>query len=156
MEEEGQQQLLVSFSEGEESTKMSPKIVVYASVTSMAIAGPLLAMMGFTLSATVILFLISSPLLLLFSPLLFFVGLLFAAALAGFAVSAALGVAGMFAFRWVYKSGRGNGGGFVGRMVEKVSEDGEKVKEEGKDWAGYLQDNARAVGSVANGEETRG
>ncbi|KAK6947147.1 Oleosin [Dillenia turbinata] len=145
-----QQQLPASFSEGEGLTKMSPKTVVYASVTSIAIAGPLLAMMGFTLSATVILLLISSPLLLLFGPLLFFVGLLFAAALAGFAVSAALCLAGMFAFRWVYKSfGSGDGGGLVGGMVEKV-------KEEGKDWAGFLRNKARAIGSVADGEESRG
>jgi hypothetical protein len=45
--------------------------VLCASLTGMAIGGPLLGMTGFSFLAAVTLLLVSSPLLLLFSPLLF-------------------------------------------------------------------------------------
>ncbi|XP_022717867.1 LOW QUALITY PROTEIN: oleosin 16 kDa, partial [Durio zibethinus] len=81
---------------------------------------------------------ISSPLLLVFSPLLLLVGLVFAGVLAGFADAAAMALAGVSTLAWMYREVRGSLG--VGSSVtERLAELGERVKEQGKDWTGYLQ-----------------
>ncbi|XWS51674.1 hypothetical protein CRYUN_Cryun11dG0003600 [Craigia yunnanensis] len=112
--------------------------MVCASLAGMAVTAALLGMMGFSFLATLILLVIISPLLLMFSPLLLCVGLVFAGVLAGFAVAAAMALAGVSSLAWIYREIRGSlGAGYS--VTERLAELGERVKEQGKDWAEYLQ-----------------
>ncbi|KAL2455724.1 Oleosin 5 [Forsythia ovata] len=114
----------------------SGKTVLFASLAGVAIGGPLLGMMGFSFLATLTLLLITSPLLILFSPLIFSAACVVGFAFLGFAVAAAMAIAGMSTVTWVYRSltGRravGYHEGAAGKLVEAGGA--------GKDWTGYLQ-----------------
>ncbi|XVE80627.1 hypothetical protein DITRI_Ditri14bG0154400 [Diplodiscus trichospermus] len=91
-----------------ETQSVSGRSMVWASLVSMALTVPLLGMMGFSLLSTLILLVISSPLLLIFSPLLLSVGLLFAGVLAGFAIAAAMALAGVSTLAWTYREIKGS------------------------------------------------
>ena len=107
---------------------VSGKTVLYASLAGVAVAGPLLGMMGFTFLATLTLLLITSPLLIIFSPLLLFAAFVVGVAVVGIAAAVTMAAAGVSAFAWSFRSFREGG----------WTESGEKVKEKGKEWAGYL------------------
>ncbi|KAM1055436.1 hypothetical protein ACFX13_029661 [Malus domestica] len=122
--------------------------VLLAAFTGLAIGGPLVGLMGFSFLASVTLLVLSSPLLLIFIPLLFFAGFVFVGALAGFAVAAALAFAGMTTLGWIFQElagirllgfGGGNGGGMV-----------ERLKDKGKDWADFLQHGTEQDGRISS------
>lgn len=114
----------------------SGKTVLYASLAGVAIGGPLLGMMGFSFLATMTLLLVTSPLLILFSPLIFGAACVVGFALLGFAMAGAMAIAGISIVSWVFRShtGRravGYQGGSASKLLEAVGA--------GKEWGGYLQ-----------------
>ncbi|KAK9941112.1 hypothetical protein M0R45_017739 [Rubus argutus] len=132
-EQHGQGQVLVP---GRQRQQASGTVVLVASVTGLAVGGSLVGLMGLSFLASLTLLLVSSPLLLLFSPLLLFAGIVFVGVLTGFAAAATIALTGISTLGWIYEEfggqrllGFGGGsGGMAGR-----------VKEQSKDWAGYLQ-----------------
>lgn len=128
--------------EGPQQEHVSGRSVLCASVAGMAIGGPLLGMSGFSFIASVALLLITSPLLLLFSPLLFCAALLLVGALAGFSAAAAIAMAGVSTLGWVFRELRAGRGDHVGSTFgERLAESGERLKKLGEGWAAHLQHN---------------
>lgn len=109
---------------------------LWASLASVALGGPLLGMMGFTLMASLTLLLVASPLLLFFSPLLFSAGFLLAASTVSFAAAAAMALAGASAFAWLISAVRGGGAG--GAAALALTESGRQVKTQLGDFGGHL------------------
>ncbi|XWS27677.1 hypothetical protein CRYUN_Cryun25bG0001900 [Craigia yunnanensis] len=89
-----------------ENHNVSGRSMVCALLAGMAVTAPLPGMMGFSFLATVTLLVISSPLLLIFSPFLLCVGLVFAGVLTGFTVATAMALASTLA--WMYREIRGS------------------------------------------------
>ncbi|KAK9077630.1 hypothetical protein SSX86_005967 [Deinandra increscens subsp. villosa] len=134
------------------------KTMVIATVVGITIGLPLLALTGFIFLSTMALFLVASPLLILFSPLLLGAGFVIVAALAAFGAAGLLAVAGLSALGWVLrsvKSGQLQEG--VGSVAGKLMEAGENVKENvkstGKDWANQMKlrdEKTPEYGATAN------
>ncbi|ONK69313.1 uncharacterized protein A4U43_C05F21540 [Asparagus officinalis] len=106
--------------------------VLYATVASVIVGGPLLGMMGFVLLATTTLLLIAAPLMLLFSPIIVPAAFLLAASMVSFGVAVIMGFAGLSTLTWAFRSvGILPGGiGWVSR---------EKVEGGGMDFGEYLK-----------------
>ncbi|VVB16174.1 unnamed protein product [Arabis nemorensis] len=100
-------------------TKMTGSSVVAATVLAVTVVGPLLGLMSFSLVATMTLFLIASPLMLIFAPVLTVTVAILAAAMVGFGVAAAMWTVGIAA---AVCCGReiGIGKGVAKRIVESV------------------------------------
>ena len=107
--------------------------VVCASLAGIAIGGPLLSTMGLSFIASMAILLVSTPLLLLFSPIIFFAGLVLVGAVAGFSMAALMAMSGLSTLEWVFHQVKGRRDVGFG--------EGSTVRERGKDWAGYLQEN---------------
>ena len=107
--------------------------VVCASLAGIAIGGPLLSTMGLSFIASMAILLVSTPLLLLFSPIIFFAGLVLVGAVAGFSMAALMAMSGLSTLEWVFHQVKGRRDVGFG--------EGSTVREKGKDWAGYLQEN---------------
>lgn len=106
---------------------VSGKSMVWASLAGVAIGGPLLGMMGFSFLATVTLVVTSSPVLLIFSPLLLGTVFVFAGALTGFTAAMGMAVAGFLSLSWIYRQVRGYLGlGLSLRGYERVKEQGQQ------------------------------
>ena len=99
--------------------------VVMASATSVALGGPLLGMMGFTIMASLALLLFSSPFLLLFSPLLLFALFVICTATLGFAAAAAMAVTAAAIFAWLITAARR---GSAAAVSTGLTESGRQVK----------------------------
>lgn len=103
-----------------------------ASLTGVAIGGPLFGMIGFSFLATATLLLISSPALLIFSPLLLSAVFVLAGVLTGFTAAIAMGIAGVFPLAWIYREVRMHKRlGFRGNNYERA-------KEQIQGFTGYL------------------
>ena len=76
--------------------------MVCASLAGVAIEGPLLGTMGLSFITSVAILLVSTPLLLLFSPIIFFAGLVLGGAVAGFSVAALMAMSGLSTLEWVF------------------------------------------------------
>ncbi|KAL9441907.1 hypothetical protein AB3S75_020414 [Citrus x aurantiifolia] len=112
---------------------VSGKSMLCASLAGAAIGGPLFGMMGFSFLATVTLLLISSPVLLIFSPLLVSAVFVLVRALTGFTAAIAMGIAGVFTLAWICREVRMHIRlGFRGYNYVRV-------KEQTQDFTGYLQ-----------------
>ncbi|CAH8320555.1 unnamed protein product [Eruca vesicaria subsp. sativa] len=113
---EGRRRREIARTDGEKTTGPS---VVFATVASLAVAGPLLGLMSFSLVATVTLFIIVSPLILIFSPVLIATVAILVAAMAGVVVAAVMWLVGIAA---LVCCGREIGvrTGVAERMVESV------------------------------------
>ncbi|KAJ7963493.1 Oleosin [Quillaja saponaria] len=127
---------------GDETGRCSGMTVLCASLAGIAIGGPLLGMIGFSLLASATLLLVSSPLLLLFSPLLLGAASVLVGAMAGFAMAVALGLAGVSTFGWIVREVRGTrfGGG-----LERLGDESVQILK-GKteqDWADYSTQGIR-------------
>ncbi|XP_059664614.1 oleosin Ara h 10.0101-like [Cornus florida] len=122
---------------GETQRQVSGTTVLYSSLAGVAVGGPLLVMMGFSFLATVTLLLVTSPLLISFSPLLFFAAFVLVSIMAGFATTAATALVGISSFVWIFRSFRGIRA-CLGFDEDKL-ESGEMVVEQGEDFAGYLE-----------------
>ncbi|KAM3302663.1 oleosin S1-2 [Capsicum chacoense] len=95
--------------EDRESMEVNPqqvdkKTVIFATVAGIAIGGPILGLMGFSLLSSLTLLVVTSPLLLLFSPLLLGAASVLAVTLAGFGMAVIMGALGLSSFVLVYRS----------------------------------------------------
>ncbi|KAM3396441.1 oleosin S1-2 [Capsicum galapagoense] len=95
--------------EDRESMEVNPqqvdkKTVIFATVAGIAIGGPILGLMGFSLLSSLTLLVVTSPLLLLFSPLLLGAASVLAVTLAGFVMAGIMGALGLSSFVLVYRS----------------------------------------------------
>ncbi|CAK7323841.1 unnamed protein product [Dovyalis caffra] len=124
--------------------QVSGRSWLYASVAGLATGGLLLCMSGFSFLASLTLLLITAPLLLIFSPLIFGAALVLAGATASFGVATMAGLAGIVMIVWMVRS------------VFRGREDGigEKVQENGQEWAGYLQQKVQENVPIENSVET--
>ena len=107
--------------------------MVCASLAGVAIEGPLLGTMGLSFIASVAILLVSTPLLLLFSPIIFFAGLVLGGAVAGFSVVALMAMSGLSTLEWGFHQVKGR--------RDVGFREGSTVREREKDWAGYLQED---------------
>ncbi|XP_021896506.1 oleosin 21.2 kDa [Carica papaya] len=94
-------QIIISY--GGPSHHISRTTLVGATVAGVSVAGPLVVIVGFSLLATGILFLITLPLLVIFGPLLFGAALVIAGALAGFGAAATMAVVGLSLLSWSFR-----------------------------------------------------
>ncbi|KAL8462074.1 hypothetical protein ACS0TY_032423 [Phlomoides rotata] len=110
---------------------VSVKTAVVASIAGLIIGGPLIGLMGITFAATMTLLLVTSPLFIIFSPVLFGAACVFATVMLGFGVAGAMAVAGVSSVVWILRSFTGAGGGraYGGGGVDKMMESG-------SDWGG--------------------
>jgi len=127
-----------------QQNQISTKTMVFATVGAITIGGPLLAMMGFTFLATMTFLVITSPLLMIFSPLLIGAMFVLVVALTGFALAGVMALAGLLALGWVFrlvKSGelQQSIGPVIGKLVESGENIKENVKETGKEWGSNLK-----------------
>ncbi|OIT27206.1 PREDICTED: uncharacterized protein LOC109214262 [Nicotiana attenuata] len=84
--------------------QVSRRTVILATLAGIAVEGPLLGMMGFSFVTSLIILVVTSPLLLIVSPLLFGAACIFAFAIAGFGVAGTMAFAGLSSFVLVYRS----------------------------------------------------
>ncbi|KAD4178813.1 hypothetical protein R6Q59_022364 [Mikania micrantha] len=103
--------------------QMSIRTLMIATIVGITIGGPLLALMGFIFLATMALFVATSPLLVIFSPVILGAVFVAVAALAGFGAAGLLAIAGLSALGWVFrlvKSGQLQQGleGVTGKLLE--------------------------------------
>ncbi|GLT83761.1 hypothetical protein SLE2022_020330 [Rubroshorea leprosula] len=112
--------------------------LVCASLAGVAVGAPLLGISTFSFIAALTLLLVSTPLLLIFGPLLLCSALFFIGTLVGFSAAATMAVVGVSSVVWMYRGLRGSvgAGGTVGERLVELSE---RMKEQGKEWAAYLQ-----------------
>lgn len=119
---------------------ISGKTLLFASLSSLAIGGPLLAMSGFSFFASITLLLITSPLRFIFSPLLLGAGAVLVAAVAGFGVAAAAALTGLAAFGWI-SSELGVGrrfSGLIGAYGSRRKATENREEREGKELGEYF------------------
>ncbi|KAL4579950.1 hypothetical protein LXL04_016121 [Taraxacum kok-saghyz] len=119
--------------------QVSGKTILLATLSAIAVGGPLLAMMGFSFLSTMTLFIFTSPLLIIFSPLLLGAGFVLVLALVGFGAAALMAIAGLSALGWVLRSVKEHEFLGLGTATEKLMESAENVKDTGKEWAGNLK-----------------
>ncbi|KAI3456754.1 hypothetical protein Pfo_013417 [Paulownia fortunei] len=123
--------------------QVSGETALLASIAGVIIGGPLLGLMGISFLATMTLLLVTSPLFIIFSPVLFGAACVFTLVMFGFAAAGAMAVAGVSAVAWVFRSftsRRAPGQLYSGVVSDKLIESGGDAEEErGKDWAGYTQ-----------------
>ncbi|XP_073009917.1 oleosin S1-2 [Typha latifolia] len=128
------------------SSSTATTTVLYATLASLLIGGPLLGMMGFTLLASTTLLVVTSPLLLLFSPVLLPSAFVIVAAMAGFAFAAAMAFGGLLALTWACSYvGGGRGPAVVERIAEMLTGSGERTAEEAKQFGGYLKEKGEEI-----------
>lgn len=84
--------------------QVNRRTVICATVAGLAIEAPILGLMGFSFLSSLILLVITSPLLILFSPLLMGAAAVLAVAMAGFGVAGITAVLGLSSFVLVYRS----------------------------------------------------
>ncbi|KAJ8532477.1 hypothetical protein K7X08_012400 [Anisodus acutangulus] len=89
---------------GQWMEQMTRKELIWATIAGVAIEGPILGMMCFSFLSSLILVVFTSPLLILFSPLLLGAASVFVIAMAGFGVAGITGVFGLSSFVVVYRS----------------------------------------------------
>ncbi|MQL78325.1 hypothetical protein Taro_010767 [Colocasia esculenta] len=116
--------------------------ILWATVAGAAVGVPLLGMMGFTFTASLVLLLVASPFLVVSSPLLLAAALVLAASVAGFGAAAAMAVAGVAALTCAARAVGMRVQGPVGRFVETLTESGQRVKQREVDMGDYLQRKA--------------
>ncbi|XP_072990283.1 oleosin-like [Typha latifolia] len=110
------------------------------TLVGVAIAGPLVVMMGFNFSACITLLVMASPLLLLFSPILAPAALVLVASVVSFVAAAAMALAGIWALTWAYRHVPvGRGPPVVSREEDTLTESGQRVRQRVEDFGGYLQ-----------------
>ncbi|MCD7450566.1 hypothetical protein HAX54_007219 [Datura stramonium] len=121
--------------------QMTQRTKIWATLAGIAIEAPILGLMGFSFLSSLILLVITSPLLLIFSPLLIGAAAVFGVAMAGFGVAGITAVLGLSSFVLVYRSlieGRKTGGEFghaddppvtVDKMIQPAAETEEQEQQ---------------------------
>ncbi|KAL6513973.1 hypothetical protein OROHE_019429 [Orobanche hederae] len=111
------------------SHQVSLKTAVMASVAGLVIGGPLLGLMAITT-----LLVVTSPLFIIFFPVLFGAVCVLGLVMFGLATAGVMALAGLSTMAWVLRSYTSRISG--GRSEKSV---GDVEGEPGKDWAGYIQ-----------------
>ncbi|KAL0792657.1 hypothetical protein Bca101_064034 [Brassica carinata] len=131
---------------------------VVALVAGVPIGGSLLALAGLTLAGSVIGFMLSIPLFLLFSPVIVPAALTIGLAVTGILASGLFGLTGLSSVSWVLNYIRGTSETVPEqldyakrRMADAVGYAGQKGKEMGQ----YVQDTAREAHDTSLTTETR-
>lgn len=83
---------------------LSAKTALLTTAAGVIIGGPLLALMGISFLVTMTLLLVTSPLFLIFSPVLFGAACIFGLVMLGLAAAAAMAVVGVSTVAWVLRS----------------------------------------------------
>lgn len=120
-EKHEQRQIMMS------SSNTSGKTILLTSAAGLIIGGPLLGLMGLVFATTTTLLLLASPLLILFSPLLFGAACVLGLAMLGFTVAGTMAVVGASMVAKVVRP-----------MVSRLG-----GAEGGEDWAGFLHQKGR-------------
>ncbi|XP_008775902.1 oleosin 5 [Phoenix dactylifera] len=126
---------------------ISGTTILYATLSGLAIGGPLLGMMASTLLASLTLLLAASPFLLLFSPIILPAAFMVAASMAGFGLAAALVVVGISALMLALRYARRGAPGAISWMMETLTESRQRVKEEWVDHGGCMQHTVEVLPS---------
>ncbi|XP_060189791.1 oleosin S1-2 isoform X1 [Lycium barbarum] len=84
--------------------QITPRSLIWTTIAGITIEGPILGLMGFSFLSSLILLVITSPLLIIFSPLLIGAACVFLLAMAGFGVAGITAVFGLSSFVVVYRS----------------------------------------------------
>ncbi|EHA8592194.1 oleosin S1-2 [Cocos nucifera] len=129
------------------ANRIGSTTIIYATLSGLAIGGPLLGMMGFTLLASLTLLLVASPLLLLFSPIILPAAFVVAASVAGFSFAAAMAVVGGSALMVALNNVRRGAPVAISRMIETMTESRQEVKEEWVDHGGCMHHTVEVLPS---------
>eukprot|EP01018_Ginkgo_biloba_P025651 Gb_16126 [translate_table: standard] len=117
-------------------------------VTALMGGGSLLVLMAIALSGSIGSFVLLSPFLVVFSPILVPVGLAITVSIAGFLNAGAMGAAGILALLWIYRYVRGQhpaGSDKFDYARTRLAEAANQLKKQARDCAGYLQHKVRAI-----------
>ena len=125
---------------------------VLAVITLLPIGGTLLALSGLTLAGSVIGLLITTPLFIIFSPVIVPAAIVIGLAVTGFFTSGAFGLTGLTSFSWVLNSFRQTTGSEMAdqakrRMADVAGYVGQKTREVGQE----IQTKAHEVGKTGAG-----
>ncbi|KVI10292.1 oleosin [Cynara cardunculus var. scolymus] len=123
------------------SDQITGKTMLFSALVAIAVAGPLIVLMAISFCATMILFLVTAPLFVIFSPLLLAAGFVVAAAMVGLGMAAVMAIAGLAALRWVFLSFNGDAGKVI---RDKVVELGERIKYAGNGWVSHLNQKVQS------------
>ena len=123
---------------------------VLALVTLLPLGGFLLLLAGLTFAGTLLGLAVSTPVFLIFSPVLVPAALAVALAVAGFLTSGAFGVTGLSSLSWL--------AGYVRRMNFRVSPEhaAELAKRRVQDTAGFLGQKTREAGEAVQSKAQEG
>ncbi|KAL5972340.1 hypothetical protein ACLOJK_041593 [Asimina triloba] len=104
-----------------QQTRLGRPNILYSLLASVAIGGLLLGLMGLTFLASIATLLLSSPVLLVFSPVIFPAGFVIATSVAGIGAAAGMALVGVAALACICRSLRG--------IVEEITESGKRTGE---------------------------
>ncbi|KAJ0111566.1 hypothetical protein Patl1_02814 [Pistacia atlantica] len=127
---------------------------VLAVVALLPVGGTLLALAGLTLAGSIIGLLVTTPLFIIFSPVIVPAAIAIGLAVAGFFTSGAFGLTGLTSFSWILNSFRQSTGSVPDmadqakrRMADMAGFVGQKTKEVGQE----IQSKAHEVGKTGTG-----
>ncbi|KAL6562474.1 hypothetical protein OROGR_003481 [Orobanche gracilis] len=116
------------------SHQVSLKTAVMAFVAGLMIGGPLLGLMAITFAAATTLLVVTSPLFIIFFPVLLCAACVLGLVMFGLATAGIMALAGLSTMAWVFRSYTSRISG--GRSEKSI---GDVEGEPGKDWTGYIQ-----------------
>lgn len=129
-------------SQGPSATK------IVAVVTLVPIGGTLIGLSGLTLAATLFGLAISTPVFLLFSPVIVPAALTIMLAITAFLTSGVFGLTALSSLSWVYR--------YIRRATGSVPEQMDMAKRRMQDMAGYVGQKTKDVGQEIQGRAQEG
>lgn len=111
---------------------------IIAVVTLVPVGGTLLGLSGLTLAATLFGLAVSTPVFLLFSPVIVPAALAICLAIAAFLTSGVFGLTALSSLSWVYR--------YIRRATGTVPEQMDMAKRKMQDMAGYVGQKTKEVG----------
>ncbi|GAA0184886.1 hypothetical protein LIER_32174 [Lithospermum erythrorhizon] len=120
---------------------------ILAVVTLFPLGGALMCLAGLILAGTLIGLAVSTPLFILFSPILVPAVLTIGLAVTGFLTSGAFGITALSSLSWIINYMRGGKGQHIGQMVQGQGQSYiEQAKRGVRDTAGYIGQKTKDVG----------
>lgn len=120
---------------------------VLAIVTGLPIGGTLLALAGLTLAGTLFGLAVTTPLFILFSPVLVPATIVIGLAVAGFLTSGACGLTALSSFSWVMN--------YIRQVHGTVPDQLESAKQRLVDVAGYVGQKTKEVGQENKAQDAK-
>ncbi|CAL5440699.1 unnamed protein product [Camellia sinensis] len=129
-------------------------------LTTSAIGAALLFLSGLTLTGTVISLVIATPVLILFSPILFQTGIIIFLATAGFLFSGGCGVAAATAAAWLYNyiAGKWRRGAMAEQLDYarmRIASRARDMRERAREYGQKMQQNKAQSQEVNHGSESK-